>query len=73
MEVRQLKCEKSSSKILMFTRSNRESKYHHNVLVSLVTVISKPEVITSFDAYIGVCNKIESYEVTHLSSMSSRG
>ena len=37
------------------------------------SVISKPEVITSFGAYIDVCYKIENYEVTHLSSMSSCG
>ena len=30
------------------------------------SVISKPEVITSFGAYIDVCYKIENYEVTQL-------
>ena len=30
MEVRQLKYGKSASKILMFTRSSRQNKYHHN-------------------------------------------
>ena len=74
MEVRQLKYGKSASKILTFTRSSQQNKYHHNAWVSLVTIsYSKPEVITSFDAYIDVCYKIENYEVTHLSSMSSRG
>ena len=37
------------------------------------SVISKPEVITSFGAYTDVYYKIENYEVTHLSSMSSCG
>ena len=39
------------------------------------SVISKPELITSFGEYqyivwYDVCYKVENYEVTHLSSMS---
>ena len=74
MEVRQLKFGKSASKILMFTRSSHQNKYHHNARVSLVTISHfEAKVITSFGAYIDVCYKVENYEVTHLSSMSSRG